>query len=169
MSPASHMTSRLRKLYGIVWNRMRCLNERRMHPLVGRTGTASRSVLEELEPRLLLFGQGFDFPGEVPPEYAVGSYPSSVAAADFDGDGAVDLVTANSLSNTVSVLRNLGNGTFAAQATYPVGSYPRSVAAADFDGDGAVDLVTANYTSDTVSVLRNLGNGRSRRRRPTRW
>ncbi len=62
-------------------------------------------------------------------------------------------------SNTVSVLRNLGDGTFAAQVTYAVGSRPHSVTAADVDGDGAVDLVTANYSSNTVSVLRNLGDG----------
>ncbi len=75
----------------------------------------------------------------------------SVTAADVDGDGAVDLVTANSYSNTVSVLRNLGDGTFAAQVTYAVGDCPCSVTAADVDGDGAVDLVTANSYSDTVS------------------
>ena len=51
MSPASHMVGRLRKLYGIVWNRMRSLNERALHPPVGRW---SCCALEQLEPRLLL-------------------------------------------------------------------------------------------------------------------
>ena len=69
---------------------------------------------------------------------------------------AVDLITA---SDTVSVLRNLGDGTFAAPVTYALGDSPNSVTAADVDGDGAVDMVTTNYGSDTVSVLRNLGNG----------
>ena len=111
---------------------------------------------EMLEQRVLLAGQGFDFPGQW---YAAGRMPCSVTAADVDGDGAVDLITANFGSDTVSVLRNLGDGTFAAQVTYVVGNVPLSVTAADVDGDGAVDLITANDGSDTVSVLRNLGDG----------
>ena len=99
---------------------------------------------------------GFDFPGA---SHAVGDWPASVTAADVDGNGAVDLVTANAKSDTVSVLRNLGDGTFAAQVTYAVGIGPYRVTAADVNGDGVVDLVTANYFSDTVSVLRSLGDG----------
>ena len=56
MSPASHMVGRLRKLYGIVWNRMRFLNERAMHPPIGRRGTPPHCAVEQLEPRLLLNG-----------------------------------------------------------------------------------------------------------------
>jgi len=77
-----------------------------------------------------------------------------VTSADVDGDGDIDLVTANRDSSTVSVLRNNGDGTFAAQATYAVGANPFSVTSADVDGDGDIDLVTANG-SDTVSVLLN--------------
>ena len=49
-------------------------------------------------------GHGFDFPEAM---YMVGIQPYSVTAADFDNDGAVDLVTANyNDSGTVSVLLN---------------------------------------------------------------
>jgi hypothetical protein len=150
------MVGRLRKLYGVVWNHMRLLNERSMHPPVSRRGIAPDCMVQPLEPRLLLTGQGFDFPGA---QYAVGDDPFSMTAADVDGDGAVDLITANAWSDTVSVLRNLGDGTFGGQVTYAVGSGPMSVTAADVDGDGAVDLITANAWSATVSVLRNLGDG----------
>ena len=49
-------------------------------------------------------------PGAAQVAYAVGTYPQSVTTADVDGDGAVDLVAANLGSNTLSVLRNKGDG-----------------------------------------------------------
>jgi len=48
--------------------------------------------------------------------HAVGSYPSSVLAADLDGDGDQDLAVGNSGGN-VSVLKNNGDGTFAGAVT----------------------------------------------------
>src|SRR4029079_3829533 len=89
--------------------------------------------------------------------YSVGNNPFSVTTADVNGDGRVDLVTANRLSNTVSVLLGDGDGTFVAQTPYAVGTNPFSVTAADVNGDGQADLIAANMSSNTVSVL--LGNG----------
>jgi hypothetical protein len=83
--------------------------------------------------------------------------PSAVVLGDLDGDGRLDLVTANNLGNTVSVLRGKGDGTFAAKVDYACGKGTQSVALADVNGDGRLDLVAANYESDTVSVL--VGNG----------
>lgn len=101
--------------------------------------------------------------------YEVGRGPTSVVAADLDGDGDLDLVTANwgdwyELNNTVSILKNNGDGTFAAKVDYETSFGPRSVFAADLDGDGDKDLATANYTNDsppghTVSILKNNGDG----------
>src|SRR4030067_3546001 len=97
--------------------------------------------------------------------YDVGETPYSVFASDLDGDGDFDLVTANaSLGiNTVSILKNNGNGTFAAKVDYGTGSRPFSVIASDLDGDGDKYLVTANIgnyiTTSTVSVLKNNGDG----------
>ena len=103
--------------------------------------------------------QGFEFPGLIAPRYTAGDGPFSVAPADIDGDGHVDLVTANNSSDNISVLQNRGDGTFEAQVTYAVGDEPYSVAAANLDSDGHVDLVTANNSSDNISVLRNRGDG----------
>ena len=85
------------------------------------------------------------------------SVPESVAIADLNGDGSLDLVTANRGSDDVSVLLGNGDGTFQAAQAFAAGDGPRSVAIADLDGDGVADLVTANRLSDDVSVL--LGNG----------
>ena len=86
--------------------------------------------------------------------FATGDLPNSVIAADVDGDGKLDLVTANSDDDTVSVLLGNGDRTFQPNADYGTGTDPRSVFAADLNRDGNLDLVTAN---NSVSVL--LGNG----------
>jgi hypothetical protein len=92
-----------------------------------------------------------------PSEFGAGSAPLSVATGDFNGDGKLDLVTANSGSNNVSVLLGNGDGTFQSAVDYAVGSNPRSVAVGDFNGDGKLDLVVTNESTNNVSIL--LGNG----------
>jgi hypothetical protein len=78
--------------------------------------------------------------------YPAGTGPSAIAAADFDEDGAVDLVVANTgiPGDTVSVLPGLGGGGFGAASVYPAGDGPVSLAAGDFDGDGGIDLAVAD-------------------------
>jgi hypothetical protein len=92
-----------------------------------------------------------------PVEYAVGLNPHGVCASDLDGDGDIDLVTADLTDNRLSVLLNTGSGSLGVDDTYAVGDWVRSVCAADLDGDGDIDLAAANGSSTTVSVL--LGNG----------
>ncbi|MFI4853379.1 MAG: FG-GAP-like repeat-containing protein [Phycisphaerales bacterium JB065] len=94
-----------------------------------------------------------------PPSYDLGSNPSDLIVADFNGDGAPDLATSNRNSDDVSVLLNNGDGTFASQTTYPCGDTPSSVAAGDFDGDGDADLVVTNYDDSDISVLFGNGDG----------
>ncbi|HTC94233.1 MAG TPA: FG-GAP-like repeat-containing protein [Terriglobales bacterium] len=92
-----------------------------------------------------------------PTPYTVGTAPFFVGVADVNGDGKLDLITANSSSNDVSVLLGNGNGTFAQASNFPAGPAPSSVAAGDFNGDGKVDLAVTNYGPSTVTIL--LGNG----------
>jgi elongation factor P hydroxylase len=94
-----------------------------------------------------------------PPLMPVGDGPSAIAVDDLNGDGKPDLAVANREGDTVSVLVNQGNGTFAPKVDYAAGLYPTSIAAADLTGDGKPDLAVANDVSDTVSVLVNQGNG----------
>ena len=83
--------------------------------------------------------------------------PFSVALADLNGDGKLDLAVANSGNGTASVLLGNGDGTFQTEVSYPVGKSPFSVAVADFNGDGKPDLAVANNGDGTTSVL--VGNG----------
>ena len=89
--------------------------------------------------------------------YAAGSSPRSVAMADVNGDGKLDLAVANYNDNNVSILIGNGDGTFQTAVNYAAGSSPRSVAMADVNGDGKPDLAVANNGGNNVSIL--IGNG----------
>jgi len=91
--------------------------------------------------------------------YIVGGSPWSVAAADVNGDGKVDLIAVNTAGNTIKVLTNTANGVFAFASTNIVGNGPHWVSTGDLNGDGKPDVITANYTDNTLSVLTNDGSG----------
>ena len=88
-----------------------------------------------------------------PAQQGVNMLPSSIATSDFDGDGDLDLATANRTSDDVSVLNGTAAGTFGGLANTTVGNEPRAVAIGSFDGGSDPDLVTANFLADTISVL----------------
>jgi hypothetical protein len=98
--------------------------------------------------------------------YAVGTDPQAVVSADFNGDGRLDLATANTGGDTISVLLRNGDGTFQAALTTGTGVGPRSLVAGDLNGDGKPDLVTLDNSSsypsssDDLSVLIGNGDGR---------
>jgi len=87
------------------------------------------------------------------------SNPTSIAVADVNGDGKLDLLTANRVTDNAGVLLGTGTGTFQPVTTYSTGTNgsPASIAVADVNGDGKSDLLTANTSSSTAGVL--LGNG----------
>ena len=85
--------------------------------------------------------------------------PQSAALGDVNGDGKLDIITANFRSKNASVLLGNGNGTFQAPATFGAGNNPYCVALGDVNGDGRLDLIIANFRSANASVLLGNGNG----------
>jgi hypothetical protein len=88
--------------------------------------------------------------------------PISIAVADFNGDGNLDIAVANRSSNDISVLLGKGNGTFAAEVKYSAGTGgpdPDSIVAADVNGDGKPDLIVADLGTKSISVFINTGTG----------
>jgi len=92
-----------------------------------------------------------------PQDYSVGESPSGVAAGYLNDDGFLDLVTANSVGDNISVLLGNGDGTFQPSVDYATGAYPFCVAIGNFDEGTTADLVVANYGGNNISVF--LGNG----------
>lgn len=92
------------------------------------------------------------------------SAPHSVAAADVNGDGRLDLVCANSLSASFTVWTNAGGGIFVSNATFSAGTAgsttPQWVTTADVNGDGKPDLIGASNNSGTyLDIWTNNGTG----------
>jgi Domain of unknown function (DUF4347)/FG-GAP-like repeat/FG-GAP repeat len=103
-------------------------------------------------------GIGYTIDSFVPANnITLGLAPNTVAVGDFNGDGKLDLATANQTASSISVLLGNGAGGFGAKTDFIAGTGSVSVTVGDFNGDGKLDLATANFTANSVSVL--LGNG----------
>jgi hypothetical protein len=85
-----------------------------------------------------------------------------LCAADFNGDGKIDIATTSVTSNQVSVLLGNGAGGFGSPQLISIlstGGVQSTIGAADLNGDGRPDLVVTSPGSTRLSVLLNLGGG----------
>jgi len=85
--------------------------------------------------------------------------PQSVAAADLDGDGKIDLVLACYGANALGVLPGNGDGTFLPVEFYAAGAGSISVVIGDLNLDGIPDVVVTNLNSNSLSVFQGNGDG----------
>ena len=133
--------------------------------MVRRIGGPVGLISVDVETRNLTPGDGSAYA-----DYPVGAEPVDLATGDLNGDGALDIVTANNNvnANTVSVLLGTGAGTFSLRTDYstgPAGSKPVAVATGDFNGDGNTDLAVLNSGDmgsgvvGNVAVMLGVGDG----------
>jgi hypothetical protein len=106
-----------------------------------------------------------------PTTYLAGNNPTSIAKADFNGDGIDDLVVANGLNsanntsdNTISVFVSKAAGSYASQVTYPTGTHPIAVTTGKVNGNQSVFVLSAadttgNFSNPEVGFLQGNGDG----------
>jgi FG-GAP-like repeat len=89
-----------------------------------------------------------------------GTHAGSLAIADFNGDGKLDIAVSNFSSNTIAVFLNQGAGTFAAPIlnTIQIPNGLGPVILGDFNEDGKPDLVVGTIAGPEVALVL-LGNG----------
>src|SRR5262249_49841386 len=80
---------------------------------------------------------------------------NGLAIGDFNGDGHLDLATADQNGNSASVLLNNGDGTFAPAVTYLPGAAVTSIVAGSLHGLPALIVGTI----DGIPILPNNADG----------
>lgn len=99
-----------------------------------------------------------------------GEQPASVALADMNGDGHLDVVAAGAnfgsggpfgqeATNLVIVLPGDGHGNMGLSHVYRSEPSMFGLALTDLNGDGHPDVIVASQDTDTVSVFLNDGHG----------
>lgn len=80
----------------------------------------------------------------------------AIAASQFGSDTNPDLVVANALAATITILVGSGNGSFTpAPATLSLNCTPDAIATGDFNGDGSADIAVAESCGQVQVFLDN--------------
>ena len=92
--------------------------------------------------------------------YRAGIGPFSVAIADFNGGGNLDLAIANELSPYLTILLGNGDGTFHYGPQSPkTPSFEQTVMVGDFNGDRIPDILALSTSNPCMCISVLLGNG----------
>jgi hypothetical protein len=81
-----------------------------------------------------------------------------VFAADVDGDGDTDVLSASFFDDKIAWYENDGSQNFTAHIISTAANGALSVFAADVDGDGDTDVLSASYFDDKIAWYENDGN-----------
>ena len=89
----------------------------------------------------------------------IGLQPRGGASADLDGDGRIDIVTANLTSGDLTLLLSDGDRTWRDPVQIITGGYPRYLTLDDLDGDGDIDITAVSKDTNECWILHNDGTG----------
>ncbi|HEY8188784.1 MAG TPA: FG-GAP-like repeat-containing protein [Pyrinomonadaceae bacterium] len=94
-----------------------------------------------------------------PTKFSVPFGPFAIAVADFNGDGKMDVATANvqQTSSNIAVLLGDGTGALGAPTTFTTGTTPNFLVARDVNQDSVPDLVATS--SPNIAALLNACGG----------
>ena len=98
-------------------------------------------------------------PFHAPATYPVGKSPSFLGAADLNQDGILDLIVANTESQSISIFLAATDGSYQDAPALKSGKQPRWVVFGDFNEDRKTDLVVLNNDEDNLYVFMNQGKG----------
>jgi hypothetical protein len=123
------------------------------------TTTAINSITVELGNGDGTFQAGSVFAVNSNPQEGYDARVQSVVVADFDGDGKLDVATANLFDHTISILRGTGTGSLDSPSVFnaPACFSYLSFYATDVTGDGIPDLIFP--VCDAVTVWAGNGDG----------
>jgi len=88
-----------------------------------------------------------------PSEFGVGEGPTCIAFADLNSDAYLDMAVTNEDSDTITLLFNRGDGTFAEDGEIFVGDGPSAVAFADVNDDDIDDIIVTHRFDNTIWVI----------------
>lgn len=89
-----------------------------------------------------------------------GLITEDIRAADFDGDGIDDIITADSFSFSTTVLISDGNGGFKKTNRINLsGLGPTSIAVGDFNHDGKMDAAMSAVLNSKIVIFTGNGDG----------
>ncbi|MCC6493971.1 MAG: VCBS repeat-containing protein [Pirellulales bacterium] len=125
---------------------------------LGYRGAAADGEVEDYAVTLASAAPGAGaFSGERPVT-TEGDQTFSVYAADVDGDGDMDVLSASLGDDEIAWMENDGHGAFTRHVIDNTAMGARSVFAADVDGDGDMDVLAASETDTTIAWYENDGN-----------
>ena len=117
---------------------------------------SSSSVVQAVS---ILVGDGDGY-FQLLPSFSIGAIrPAGLAAADFNGDGKLDLAACGQGSPFVYIMVGNGRGAFQPEMEFALPSGCDSLAVGDFNGDGRLDLAVTGSLADTVSIMLGRGDG----------
>jgi Bacterial Ig-like domain (group 3)/FG-GAP-like repeat len=85
--------------------------------------------------------------------------PFTFGVADFNGDGAADLIVTDPQNGLIYCLLGNNTGSFVLKSTFGDGGGPGQVLTADFNGDGHPDFLVQDRLGADVAVFLGLGDG----------